>query len=444
MKRVVVLGGGESGVGAAVLAQQKGFDVFLSDKGLLKEKHKEVLRNKNIPFEEGQHTETLIFNADEVVKSPGIPDAVPMIQRLKKQGVSVIGELELAARYTKGKLIGITGSNGKTTTTMLLFHVLSKAGLDVKMVGNVGESFALALSEQDHDYWVIEISSFQLDDMYETRLDISVLLNITPDHLDRYNNSMDEYASSKMQIIQNQTAADHFIFFKDDEWIAKKMKERELEMQLHPFSLTTPVKNGAYLENNEKLIFNYKEEFDMSIQKLALQGKHNASNSMAAGIASRILEIRKEAIRDSLSDFESIEHRLEKVATVSGVDYVNDSKATNVNSTWYALESMLQPTIWIVGGVDKGNDYTQLTELVTDKVKGIVALGLDNHKIISSFTGVVDQIAEANSMEEAVALAYRMGKKGDSVLLSPACASFDLFENYEDRGQQFKNCVRAL
>lgn len=444
MAKVVILGGGESGVGTAILAQQKGFEVFLSDKGELKDKYKEVLSNSGIAFEEKQHTESKILDADEVVKSPGIPDHVPLIKKLKAQNTPVISEIEFAARYTKGKLIGITGSNGKTTTTSLLYHVLNKAGLDVAFGGNIGKSFAGQLAEKDHEYWVLELSSFQLDGMLETKLDIAILLNITPDHLDRYENNFDLYVESKFRICQNQTEADHFIYFADDTVITKAIQPGNIKAQMHGFSLSVPQEEGAHLNENENILININEELKMSIQELALQGKHNANNTMAAGIASRILEIRKEVVRESLSDFQNIEHRLEFVTKVSGVEYVNDSKATNVNSTWYALESMSVPTVWIVGGVDKGNDYTELYDLVGDKVKAIVALGVDNGRIMQEFSDKVETIVEATTMREAVGAAYNIARKGDAVLLSPACASFDLFESYEERGHQFKEAVRAL
>lgn len=444
MAKVVILGGGESGVGAAILAQKKGFEVFLSDRGEIKEKYKEVLSNSGIAFEEKQHTETEILDADEVIKSPGIPDHVALIRKLRESGIPVISEIEFAARYTNGKLIGITGSNGKTTTTSLLYHVLEKAGLDVAFGGNIGKSFAGQLAEQDHEYWVLELSSFQLDGMFETRLHIAILLNITPDHLDRYDNSFEKYARSKFRICQNQTQDDHFIFSVDDEAIQKTIQSVDVKAQKHGFSLTEPQEKGAYINETGNILINIKERIEMSIQELALQGKHNANNTMAAGIASRILEIRKEVVRESLSDFQNIEHRLEFVTKVSGVEYINDSKATNVNSTWYALESMSTPTVWIVGGVDKGNDYAELLELVKDKVKVIIALGTDNSKIHREFKDHVEMIVDAGTMREAVAAAYRISRKGDSVLLSPACASFDLFESYEDRGHQFKDAVRAL
>ena len=444
MAKIVVLGGGESGVGAAVLAKKKGFEVFLSDRGELTQKYREVLSNSGIAFEEKKHSESLILDADEVIKSPGIPERVPLVQKLVGQGVSVVSEIEFAARYTKGKLIGITGSNGKTTTTSLLFHVLKKAGLDVACGGNIGDSFAGQLAEKDHDYWVLELSSFQLDGMFQTKLDIAILLNITPDHLDRYNNDFELYVASKFRICQNQTEMDHFIYFADDPVIQKAMSRFNLKPALHGFSLKNPQKEGAHLNEQESILININEKLEMSIQELALQGKHNANNTMAAGIASRILEIRKEVVRESLSDFQNIEHRLEFVTRVSGVEYINDSKATNVNSTWYALESMSMPTIWIVGGVDKGNDYTELYDLIDDKVKGIIALGSDNSKIINAFSDRVDLIIEAADMREAVIAAYNNARKGDAVLLSPACASFDLFESYEDRGHQFKEAVRAL
>jgi len=439
----IILGGGESGFGAARLAHAHGLPVFLSDRGAIDESRKVRLQEAGIPFEEGRHSEERILQAREVIKSPGIPDKAPLIRSLRERGVPVISEIEFAARYTRGKLIGITGTNGKTTTTLLTHHILSKAGMDVGIAGNIGESWAGKLVEEDHDWWVLEISSFQLDNMYQTRLNIAVLLNISEDHLDRYDNRMEGYIASKFRILQNQTEEDHFVYFADDDHIVGELAQRSVPSAQHPFSLETPVTNGAHYESQE-IKFTIKPAFTMSIQELALQGRHNANNTMASGITARILEIRKEIIRDSLSDFQNVAHRLEHVITLSGVDYINDSKATNVNSTWYALESMSKPTVWIVGGVDKGNDYDQLEGLVLDKVKAVIALGKDNSKVRAAFEGKVESYMEAEHMAEAVSLAYRTAAKGDSVLLSPACASFDLFENYEDRGDQFKQAVRSL
>ncbi|MBL7888853.1 MAG: UDP-N-acetylmuramoyl-L-alanine--D-glutamate ligase [Bacteroidia bacterium] len=445
MKRLVILGGGESGVGTAVLAQKKGYEVFLSDKGKLKDKYKDVLSKYGIQWEEEQHTEALILNATEVVKSPGIPDKVELIKKLKEKGIPVISEIEFAGRYTKAKMICITGSNGKTTTTLLTYHLLQKAGLNVGLGGNVGKSFAMQVAENEFDYYVLELSSFQLDGMYEFKADIAVLLNITPDHLDRYEYKLENYAESKFRIIQNQTENDAFIYCIDDEVTMQTIKNKKIKAKQYPFSIKQKVEQGAYLENNQLIInTNNTNPLFMTIQELALQGKHNIYNSMAAGVTGKLVEIRKETIRESLSDFHNIDHRLEVVGNVHGIEFINDSKATNVNSTWYALESMNNPVILILGGVDKGNDYSMLNELIKEKVKAIICLGTDNKKIIKAFNGMVDTILEAHSAKEAVAQAYKLGKKGDTVLLSPACASFDLFENYEDRGTQFKQAVRAL
>lgn len=445
MKRLVILGGGESGVGTAVLAKKMGFDVFLTDKGKLKDKYKEVLLNNGIAWEEEKHSEELILNANEVVKSPGIPDTTELVKKLKEKGIPVISEIEFAGRYTKAKKICITGSNGKTTTTLLTYHIFKKAGLNVGLAGNVGKSFALQVAEENFDYYVLELSSFQLDGMFDFKADIAVLLNITPDHLDRYEYKLENYAESKFRIIQNQTENDAFIYCIDDEVTMTTIKNKKIRSKQYPFSIKQTVEQGAYLENNQITInTNNTNPLFMTIQELALQGKHNVYNSMAAGVASKLVEIRKETIRESLSDFHNIEHRLEVVGNVHGIEFINDSKATNVNSTWYALESMTNPVILILGGVDKGNDYSMLNDLVKQKVKAIICLGTDNKKIIKAFSGVVDVILEAHSAKEAVAHAYKTGKKGDTVLLSPACASFDLFENYEDRGNQFKQAVRAL
>lgn len=444
MKRIVVLGAGESGTGAAVLAKQKGFDVFVTDKGPVKQKYKDVLSHHEIKWEEQQHTESLVLNADEVIKSPGIPGKAPLVQQLKKQGTPVISEIEFAARYTNAKMICITGSNGKTTTTTLVHHILKKVGLNVAMGGNVGHSFAKLVAEGNYDYYVLELSSFQLDDMYEFRADIAILTNITPDHLDRYDYKLEKYAASKFRITQNQCPEDAFIFCLDDEVTKDEMKKHTIRAKQYPFSIRERVAEGAWLNENEILLTINNTQLSMTIEELALQGKHNVYNSMAAGIAGRLLEVRKEVIRESLSDVQNVEHRMEFVARINNVDFINDSKATNVNSTWYALESVNTPVVWIVGGVDKGNDYTSLLELVKAKVKAIIVLGTENAKIIKTFTGKTDTIVEAATAQEAVNLAYRLAVKGDTVLLSPACASFDLFENYEDRGQQFKAAVRSL
>ncbi len=444
--RLVILGGGESGVGTAVLAQKKGFDVFLSDKGKLKEKYKDVLSKYGIKWEEEKHSEDLILNADEVVKSPGIPDKAELIKALHSKGIPVISEIEFAGRYTNAKKICITGSNGKTTTTLLTYHMMQKAGLNVGLAGNVGKSFAMQVAEMDFDYYVLELSSFQLDGMFEFKADIAILLNITPDHLDRYDYKLENYAESKFRIIQNQTELDAFIYCIDDEVTMNMIKTKNIKAKQYPISIKQELQIGAYLKENNQLIINTNNTnpLFMTIQELALQGKHNIYNSMAAGVTGKLVDMRKETIRESLSDFHNIDHRLELVGNVHGIEFINDSKATNVNSTWYALESMNNPVILILGGVDKGNDYSMLTDLVKSKVKAIICLGTDNKKIIKAFGGLVETILEAKSAKEAVAQSYKIGKKGDTVLLSPACASFDMFENYEDRGTQFKQAVRAL
>jgi len=445
-KRIVILGAAESGVGAAILALKKGLDVFVSDGGNIKEQYKKVLDQHRIPYEEGNHSEEIILNAREIIKSPGIPEKAEIVKKIRKAGIPVISEIEFAGRYSKSKMIGITGTNGKTTTTLLIYHILKKAGLNVGLAGNIGKSLALQVAENDFDFYVIELSSFQLDGMIDFKCDIAVLTNITPDHLDRYEYELKNYALSKFRITQNQTGADAFIYCTDDEFTNQYMSETTIRAHHYPFSIKRKLEEGAWLEN-ENLTINItpnQPHFSMLIHELALQGKHNLYNSMAAGIASRVLEIRKEVVRESLSDFRNVEHRLEHVSTVHGIEFINDSKATNVNSTWYALESFNRPVVLILGGVDKGNDYTMLHELVKEKVKAIVCLGTDNKKIIKAFKDVVEEIVETATAEEAVQASYKLGKKGDVVLLSPACASFDLFENYEDRGRQFKKAVKAL
>ena len=444
IKKIVVLGAAESGVGTAILAQKQGYDVFVSDFGVISAKYKKELTDRNIRFEEGQHSQEIIFAANEIVKSPGIPDKAPIVQGLKERNINVISEIEFAARYTNAKMICITGTNGKTTTTLLTYHILQKAGLNVGLGGNVGRSFARQVAEENFEYYVLELSSFQLDGCYEFKADIAILTNITPDHLDRYEYNLQNYVDSKFRITQNQGPADAFIFCADDEITMQEISKREFKMQCLPFSINRKEGMSAYTENNNLIIQTHNQTITMSIQELVLQGKHNLYNSMASGIASRILEIRKEVVRESFSDFENIEHRLEFVNSVHGIDFINDSKATNVNSTWYALESLQSPIIWIAGGVDKGNDYSMLTELVQNRVKALVCLGTDNKKLIKAFKEIVPVIVEAASADEAVQTAYRLGKKGDTVLLSPCCASFDLFENYEDRGRQFKASVRSL
>ena len=441
MEKIVVLGGGESGCGAAVLAQQKGFDVFLSDIGKIKEKYKNVLKHNAIEWEEETHTEELFFKSNLIIKSPGIPDTIPLILELKKASIPIISEIEFAARYTDAKIIAITGSNGKTTTTLLVYHMLKKAGLNVGVAGNVGESFALQVANESYDYFVLELSSFQLDGIVSFKPDIAILLNITPDHLDRYANSMDNYIHSKLRITMNQSTEDYLIFCSDDKNITDNLKT---QARCLPFSIKEKHKNGACLMTDEIIININEESFTMNIQQLALQGKHNIYNSMAASISARILDLKKDLIRESLIDFKNVEHRLERVIKVHGIEFINDSKATNVNSTWYALESMTKDTIWIVGGVDKGNDYSSLLPLVKQKVKAIVCLGENIDSIKKAFEHTEVEMVFAKSMKEAVNLSYSHANKGDAVLLSPACASFDLFENYEHRGYEFKSSVKSL
>ncbi len=439
-----MLGAGESGCGAAVLASRKGNEVFLSDNGVIAEKYKSALTTEGINFEEGTHSMSRILEADEVIKSPGIPDKSELIKKIKEKGIPVISEIEFASRFTNAFKVCITGTNGKTTTTLLTYHILEKAGLNVGLAGNVGKSFAMQVAENDKDYYVLELSSFQLDGLIEFKADIAVLLNITPDHLDRYEYDITNYINSKFRITNNQTSEDAFIYCADDTIISEELKKRDLKSQKYPFSITATEQMAGYIDNNELIINTQNQNMHMSIFELALQGKHNLYNSLAAGIASRLIDIRKEVVRESLSDFKNIEHRLEYVMTVHGIDFINDSKATNVNSTWYALECMEKPVVWIVGGVDKGNDYEMLKDLVRQKVKGIVCLGIENDKIIETYKDVVSDIRQARTATDAVKAAYEIGGKGDVVLLSPACASFDLFKNYEDRGWQFKSAVKAL
>lgn len=445
--RMVILGSGESGIGSAVLAQAKGYDVFVSDKGPIKEKYKTELIRYNIPFEEGAHTEELILNATEIIKSPGIPDKAELVVKAKAKQIPVISEIEFAGRYTNAKKICITGSNGKTTTTLLTYHILKKAGYNVGLGGNVGKSFAYQVATENFDYYVLELSSYQLDGMYDFKADVAILLNITPDHLDRYEYKFENYVASKFRITQNQAKEDAFIYCADDEVIEEFMKHHKIDAQLIPFSIKKTIEgNGAWLNNNE-ITLNYNNNpkpLIMTLEQLALAGKHNVYNSMAASMAARIVDIRKDIIRESMEDFVNAEHRLEFVASINGIEFINDSKATNINSTWYALESMQKPTVLILGGQDKGNNYDELMDLVKEKVKAIVCLGIDNKKIIKAFKGTVGTIMEASSAGEAVAMCYKLASKGDAVLLSPACASFDLFQNYEDRGVQFKAAVRSL
>ena len=442
--KLVILGAGESGVGSAILAQKQGYAVFVSDLGKIKDKYKSVLSGKNIDFEEGIHSEEKILDAELVVKSPGIPETAPLILKMKEKGIPVISEIEFAGRFTTAKTICITGSNGKTTTTLLTYHILKNAGLNVGLAGNVGKSFAWQVAEENRDVYVIELSSFQLDGMYDFRADVAVLLNITPDHLDRYGYKMQNYTDSKFRILQNQTEYDFFIYNADDKIIQNEMAKKEIKPAQIPFTLKEPANPGAGI-SDEKLIINFNQKlFSMSILDLSLQGKHNTYNSMAAGIASMVFEIRNEQLRESLAGFQGVEHRLESFLKVHGIEFINDSKATNVNSTWYALESIRKPIVWIAGGIDKGNDYSMLKSLVKEKVKAIVCLGKDNSKLHAAFDGVLKNVVDASGMEEAVKAAYYLARNGDTVLLSPACASFDLFENYEDRGNQFKEQVRNL
>ncbi|MFN5459140.1 MAG: UDP-N-acetylmuramoyl-L-alanine--D-glutamate ligase [Bacteroidota bacterium] len=445
-KRISILGSGESGVGAAILAVEKGYDVLVSDSGSIKDKYKKILDENNIPFEEGKHSEEIILSSYEVIKSPGIPEKAELIKKLRNERIPVISEIEFASRYTNAKKICVTGSNGKSTTTLWIYHILKKAGLNVGLGGNVGKSFALQVAKNSFDYFVLELSSFQLDDMHAFKAEIAVLLNITPDHLDRYEYKFENYANSKFRITQNQTPEDALVYCYDDEVIKALIENNKPSARLFPFSIKEKLEgNAAFLEEENQINININQKsLTMKIDQLALQGKHNVYNAMAAAIPARILEIRKESIRESLEDFAGAEHRLEFVATVNGIDFINDSKATNMNSVWYALESQNKPVIWIAGGVDKGNDYNEVMELVKNKVKAIICLGTDNTKIVKSFSGVVDRIIETRSAQEAVASAYSIGKKGDVVLLAPGCASFDLFENYEERGMSFKACVKAL
>ncbi|MBI5008752.1 MAG: UDP-N-acetylmuramoyl-L-alanine--D-glutamate ligase [Bacteroidia bacterium] len=442
--KIVILGGGESGAGSAVLALKQGFEVFVSDKGEIKEQYREILNSHKIKWEEGNHTEEIILSADEVIKSPGIPENAPIIIKIREKGIRVISEIEFAGRYATGVKICITGSNGKTTVTNLIYHILKKAGKDVAMTGNVGNSFAMAVAEKSYDYYVIELSSFQLDGMFEFKADVAVLMNITPDHLDRYGYELQNYVDSKFRITQNQTKSDYLIYWDGDPIIRKELSKKPFGMTLLPFSDEKQDGMAAYIKDNE-LIIDYPNKTNlMTIHELALKGRHNTYNSMAAALAGKVINIRKEVIRESLADFQGVEHRLEPVITVCGINFINDSKATNVNSAWYALECMETNIVWIVGGVDKGNDYSELFPVVKKKVKAIVCMGKDNKKIVEAFHDKVPTIVETGSMEEAVRSSYYLAKKGDTVLLSPCCASFDLFKNYEDRGRQFKAAVRNL
>lgn len=441
---LVILGGGESGVGTAILGKKEGYRVFVSDKGKIADHYKQILEEYQIEWEEERHSEEKVVTANLVMKSPGIPEDTPLVTLLREKGIRVISEIEFAAKFTDANIIGITGSNGKTTTTKFTHHILKNGGLKVGMAGNVGQSFARQVAETNVDHYVLELSSFQLDGIEEFRPHIAVLTNITPDHLDRYKYNFDNYIASKFRIAKNQTKEDYFIYDADDEVITKWLSENPIKAQKLPFSLQKEVENGAYIKNEEIIITIDNNQLTMPTSNLTLEGKHNAKNAMAAATVAQLLRIRKETIRASLSNFQGVEHRLEKVLKINNVLYINDSKATNVNATYYALESMETETIWIVGGVDKGNEYAELLPLVNEKVKAIICLGVDNQPIISAFGNCVDVMVETRSMEEAVNEAYRLAEKGDTVLLSPACASFDLFKNYEDRGRQFKEAVRNL
>lgn len=441
---IVVLGGGESGVGSAVLAQAKGFDVFLSDSGILQQKYKDELAAHQIPFEEGGHTSERILQAKEIIKSPGIPNYAPLVVKAAEKGIPVLSEIEFAGRYTHAKMICITGSNGKTTTTSLIYYIFKNAGLHVGLGGNIGRSFARQVAEEDFDYYILELSSFQLENMYDFKANIAILLNITPDHMDRYDHSMQNYIDAKMRITRNQTEEDAFIYWADDPVVANELKKYPLKSQLYAFSDHKREGASAYVSDNQLTINTSKSIFTMEQDLLALTGTHNLYNSLASGIAAKLADIKDESLRQSLSDFQGVEHRLEKVAKVNEIEFVNDSKATNVNSCWYALQSMKTKVVLILGGKDKGNDYTEIEALVKSKVKALVYLGADNSKLHSFFDGMVPLTADTSSMEEAVKEAYKLAERGDTVLLSPCCASFDLFKSYEDRGDQFKACVRKL
>ncbi|WP_366186807.1 UDP-N-acetylmuramoyl-L-alanine--D-glutamate ligase [Flavobacterium ovatum] len=442
--RLVVLGGGESGIGTAILGKKKGYDVFVSDFGKIKEKYKQVLIDNEIEWEDEKHTEDLVLNADVVMKSPGIPDKAAVIKKMIEKGIPVISEIEFAAPFTDAVTIGITGSNGKTTTTMLVYHLLKSAGLNVGLGGNIGKSFAWQVADENYDSYVLELSSFQLDGIFNYKPHIAIITNISPDHLDRYDYKYENYIASKFRITMNQTEEDYLIYDADDEAIANWLKNNKTKAKLIPFSLTQIFSEGAFIQNNIMEVTINQDEFKMETETIALEGKHNMKNAMAATSVAKLMQIRKATIRESLSNFEGVEHRLEKVLKIQNVQYVNDSKATNVNATFFALDSMNTPTVWIVGGVDKGNDYNELMSLVREKVKAIICLGVDNKKIIDAFGNVVDMMIEVTNMREAVIMAQRLTEKGDTVLLSPACASFDLFESYEDRGNQFKQAVQNL
>lgn len=443
MKKLVVLGGGESGVGAAVLAKAKGYEVWLSDAGQLKDKYRDMLRDHGIPFEEGGHTESRILDATEVVKSPGIPPYAPLVKKIEERGIPVISEIEFAARYTKAKMVCVTGSNGKTTTTLLIYHILHKAGMNVGVGGNVGRSFALQVAEGEKDVYVLELSSFQLENMYEFKADVAVLLNITPDHLDRYDHKFENYVAAKFRIVRNQTPDDYFVYWSGDPVIKAQLEQLHLESHLLPFGEEKGPGAAAWVEGRMMKVDTPEERWEIPRDDLSLKGLHNLYNSMAAGVSASVLSVKPSVIREALADFEAVEHRLEYVGTVDGVRYINDSKATNVNSTYYALESMTSPTVLILGGTDKGNDYSEIEPFVRQKVKGIVAMGVDNRKIVDFFTGIVP-VVSTSSLDECIAECRKMATDGDTVLLSPCCASFDLFKNYEDRGRLFKDAVLRL
>ncbi len=442
-QRIVVLGAGESGSGAAVLASRKGFDVFVSDMSKIKQSYKDLLDSEGIRWEEERHTEEWILNADEVIKSPGIPNDAPIVLKIKEKNIPIISEIEFAGRYTHAKMVCITGSNGKTTTTSLIYHIFKSAGLNVGLAGNIGKSLALQVAESNNDYYIIELSSFQLDNMYDFHANIAILMNITPDHLDRYDHNMQNYVDAKFRIIQNQTEEDAFIFWNDDPIIKRELKKYGIQARLYPFAAIKEQGAIAYAEDNQ-VVITEPTAFNMEQEELALTGTHNLYNSLAAGISANLAGIRKEDIREALKDFKGVEHRLEKVLTIRGVEYINDSKATNVNSCWYALQSMTKPTVLILGGKDKGNDYSEIADLVKEKCCALIYLGLHNEKLHAFFDPMGLPVADVQSMKDAVEAAYRLSKDGDAVLLSPCCASFDLFKSYEDRGDQFKACVRAL
>ncbi|QBA63430.1 UDP-N-acetylmuramoyl-L-alanine--D-glutamate ligase [Muriicola soli] len=444
MERLVILGGGESGVGTAILGKQKGFEVFVSDKGEIKKKYKDVLIHVGLEWEEGGHTEEKILNADLVMKSPGIPDKVPLVQKLVNKGIPVISEIEFASRYTGATIIAITGSNGKTTTTMLTYHILKQAGYDVGMAGNIGDSFAQMVAEGEKEYFVLEISSFQLDGITSFSPHIAMITNITPDHLDRYDNDFLKYVASKFRITMNQSSKDFFIYDADDDVIDAHLKKHPIQASKLPFSLHGEKQYGTFLKDKQFVIKTHEDTMELASDSLALEGQHNLKNTMAAITAAKLVGIRKETIRECIQNFQGAAHRLEKVLKIHHVQYINDSKATNVNATYYALDSMSTPTVWIVGGVDKGNDYKALMPLVREKVKAIICLGMDNEKLRQTFVNAVDIFVETYAMSEAVKVAYKIAERGDTVLLSPACASFDLFKNYEDRGNQFKEAIKNL